>query len=421
MGEEIDKSFPAGVSVPRRARRWPTFANDVKRHIDVWRLSLDEAKRERLHMPKGREREFLPALIELQETPPSPAGRAVAYVIMGLVVVALLWSILGKIDIIAVARGTIVSGDRSKAIQPLENGVIKTIHVHDGQRVKAGQPLIDIDTTAGADRSRYTNEYYAALTEVARLRALMAGRDRFVPPKEADPVFVRIQKRQLRDQLAEIRALEGQARAYKTMYDEHYVSQVQYLQIEQKRAAKAQEYTAALAEAEVRAHSLAEELAKARTRAAQEHLASPIDGVVQQLSVHTVGGVVAPAQQLMVIAPLNGSIEIEAYVDNKDIGFVRENQRAEIKVESFPFTHYGTLAGRILSLSGDAVPLEKRGLFYAARVSVDHPAVRVENGKEVPLTPGMNVDVEIKTGQRRVIEYFLSPLIQSLSDSAHER
>ncbi len=155
--------------------------------------------------------------------------------------------------------------------------------------------------------------------------------------------------------------------------------------------------------------------------AAQQHLTAPIDGVVQQLAVFTVGGVVTPAQQLMVIAPREGSLEVEAYVENKDIGFVSEAQEAEIKVEAFPFTRYGTVPGRVVSLSRDAVPLEKTGLFYSARVSVGSPTIRIENGKDVPLTPGMTVSVEIKTGQRRLIEYFLSPLLRGVNEAARER
>lgn len=395
---------------------------NIKRHIDVWRASWEEAKREvPSRRPQGRELEFLPAVVELQETPPSPLGRAIAWVIMALFTVAVVWATFGKIDIIAVAQGKIVPGDRSKVVQPLESGVVKAIYVRDGVRVKKGQPLIEIDTTAGADRERFSNEHLAALTEIARLRALLANRDTFEAPKGADPTFVQIQRNRLRDQLAEFRALQNQADAYKQMYDKQYVSQMQYLEVEQRRAAKAQEHAAALAETETRAHSLSKEFAKARTRASQQYLAAPIDGVVQQLAVHTVGGVVTPAQQLLVIAPDEDRLEIEAWVENKDIGFVSENQEAEIKVESFPFTRYGTLAGHVVSLSKDAVPLEKLGFFYGARVSLEESKIRVDNGKEVPLTPGMNVSVEIKTGQRRVIEYFLSPLVQALNDSVRER
>lgn len=367
--------------------------------------------------------EFAPGLLAIQESPPPRLPRAVVYTVGALFVILLFWSIFGRLDIVAVAQGQIVPGGRSKVIQPLENGVVKAIYARDGQRVKQGEPLIQIDTLAGADRDRYANEHIAALTEIARLKALMADKNDFEPPKGADPAFVHIQRSRLRDQLAEMRALQNQAAAYRQMLAKQYVSQMQYLEAEQKRAAKAQEYAGELAAAETRAHSSLQELAKARTRADKQYLTAPIDGVVQQLAVFTVGGVVTPAQQLMVIAPEAASMEIEAYVENKDIGFVAEDQEAEVKVEAFPFTRYGTLPGKVVSLSKDAVPLEKpiTGFFYSARVALARSTIRVENGKEVALTPGMTVSVEIKTGRRRVIEYFLSPLMQIASDSVRER
>lgn len=404
------------------ARPWVTVFRGVCRHVDVWMIAWREAKCEQpIRRPEGKEIEFLPAVVEIQEAPPSPLGRAILWTIIILFALALIWATFGRIDIIAVAPGKIVPNDRSKVIQPLETGVVRAIHVRDGSRVKQGQLLIEIDTTAGDDRARLTNEYLSAQTEVARLRALTMGRGDFQAPKGADPAFVEAQRRRLRDQLAEQRALESQAEAYKKLLAQQYVSQMQYLEVERLRVDKAQQHTAALSEAETRVHSLSKELNKAETRAAQQRLTAPVDGTVQQLAVYTVGGVVTPAQQLMIIAPGEGSLEIEAWVENKDIGFVNDNQEAEIKVDAFPFTRYGIIDGRVLSLSRDAVPLDKVGLVYAARVSMSRADIQVENGKLVPLSPGMSVSVEIKTGSRRLIEYFLSPLLRGVKEAARER
>ena len=403
--------------------KWRHFTSGIARHIEVWRTAWQEQKRqEPVAVPRGKELEFLPAVLEIQESPPSPVGRTIIFMIIGVFTAALLWSIFGHIDIVAVAQGKIIPSDYSKVIQPLETGIIKKIHVRDGQHVKKGQVLIKLDaTTTGADRERYSNEYLSALTEVARLQALIADQDIFTPPKGANPRFVEIQRHRLRDQLTEFRALQNQAQAYKTLYDKQLVSKMQYLEADRARAQKAQERAAEYSEAKTRAHSLSQELAKAKTRTGQQTLTAPIDGVVQQLAVHTVGGVVTPAQQLMVIAPREGLLEVEAWVDNKDIGFVNPEQEAEIKVEAFPFTRYGTIGGKILTLSKDAVPIEKVGLVYTARVSMNRSTVNVENDKEVNLSPGMNVSVEIKTGQRRLIEYFLSPLLQASKESIRER
>lgn len=403
----------------RRLRR---LMDPIPRHVQVWRTAWHEQRRqEPLYVAKGRELEFLPAVLEIQQTPASPAGRWVAATIITVFATSILWALLGHIDIIVVAQGKIIPSDRSKVVQPIETGVIKAIHVRDGDSVKQGDPLIEIDTNADADRGRLANEYLAAQTEVARLRALMAGKDSFEPPKGTDGMYIQVQRNRLREQIANLRALESRAAAYKKLYDKRYVSQMQYFEVERQRAEKAQEHGAALAEAETRSHSLSKEVVKAETRALHQHLSAPIDGVVQQLAVHTVGGVVTPAQQLMVIAPQEGRLEIEAWIENKDIGFLSENQEAEIKVESFPFTSYGIIEGRVLSLSRDAVPVEKVGLIYATRVSMNQSTMQVENGRHVQLSPGMAVTVEIRTGTRRLIEYFLSPLLRGVKEAARER
>jgi hemolysin D len=170
----------------------------------------------------------------------------------------------------------------------------------------------------------------------------------------------------------------------------------------------------------MKAASLAQEVVKAGQRTELQRLVSPIDGVVQQLAVHTIGGVVTPAQQLMVVVPQDHPVEVEAQVENNDVGFVKEGQPVEIKVETFPFTLYGTIPGKVVSVSDDAAPIEKVGLVYPARVSLDRATIQVE-GREVKLSPGMAVTVEIKTGQRRLIEFFLSPLLKSIQETARER
>jgi hemolysin D len=149
-------------------------------------------------------------------------------------------------------------------------------------------------------------------------------------------------------------------------------------------------------------------------------LTSPVDGTVQQLAVHTIGGVVTPAQPLMMIVPRDNPLEVEAFIENKDIGFVRPGQEAQVKVETFQYTKYGTIEAKVTSVSLDAINDEKRGLIYSTRVKMARSALRVE-GTEVDLSPGMAVSVEIKTGKRRLIEYFLSPLIQHAGESLRER
>jgi len=196
-----------------------------------------------------------------------------------------------------------------------------------------------------------------------------------------------------------------------------------------------------LTEAERKAAGLAADLSKAEQRTKLQLLAAPVSGLVQQLAVHTVGGVVTPAQSLMVIVPSDSQLEIEAMVSNHDVGFVHAGDEVEIKVDTFDFTRYGLLHGQVLSISSDSIvrdtssdksndkqpgapnaTSEPKGqeLTYAARISVDRSQMQVED-KMVSLSPGMAVTAEIKTGSRRIISYLLSPLMKYKQESLRER
>ena len=189
------------------------------------------------------------------------------------------------------------------------------------------------------------------------------------------------------------------------------------------------------------AANLAEELVKAEQHRDLQTLTAPVDGTVQQLAVHTIGGVVTPAQPLMVLVPADSRLEVEAMVSNRDIGFVHAGQPAEIKVDTFNFTRYGLLHGEVQNLSPDAVLRDQpadpnrdkssgsladssepkgQSLSYVARVSLDRTEMQVED-KMVDLSPGMAVTVELKTGSRRVIQYLPSPLPRYRQEGLRER
>jgi hemolysin D len=147
---------------------------------------------------------------------------------------------------------------------------------------------------------------------------------------------------------------------------------------------------------------------------------SPIDGRVERLSLHTRGGVVTPAQALMSIVPDTEQLLIEAYVQNKDIGFIHEDQAAVVKVDAYPFTRFGTLEGRVLSISGDAFNAQEQGWLFKTVIAL--PGSYLESqGRQFRLSPGMSAQVEIKTGKRKIINYFLSPLQTKIAESLNER
>jgi hemolysin D len=213
---------------------------------------------------------------------------------------------------------------------------------------------------------------------------------------------------------------------------------------DQRRQAEAEFRRKALDDltlAEQKVASLRQQLAQSAKRLKLQTLTAPVDGTVQQLAVHTEGGVVTPAQPLLMVVPAGSPLEIEANISNRDIGFVYPGQEAAIKVDTFNFTKYGLLSGRVEAVSRDAVTRSKplieksspqsgaesessepagQELVYVARIKLDQMQMNVD-GKQVDLTPGMAVTTEIKTGRRRIIEYLLSPLARHGQQALRER
>lgn len=173
-------------------------------------------------------------------------------------------------------------------------------------------------------------------------------------------------------------------------------------------------------QAELKSRQLAEEATKAHRRDALTRLAAPVDDTVQQLAVHTTGGVVTPAQVLLVLVPDDEQVTAEVVLDNKDVGFVHQGQAASIKLETFQYTRYGTVPAQVIHVAADAVQDEKRGANFPASLKLQQASLMVD-GRRIPLSPGMNVRAEIKTGRRRLIDYLISPVRQHLGESLGER
>jgi len=445
--------------------------------------------------------EFLPAAIEVEQTPASPAGRAIIWVIVMLFTVATIWAFFGKIDIVAVAQGKVIPSEYIKHIQPLEAGVIEYIHVKEGLYVNKGEPLITLDTTqTQADLARLMHEVLEREATIERLRAFEwwlaslnqtkeSGSDPELsgPLKErgSEPLSETLgQQKLFKQQIAELTArlntfesekqkqqaeqamtqaeiikkqrvlpvLKERVAAYDILRQKEYGSKLQYLEIKQQLIEEEQDLRiqqarlkqleasiqsiqnqmatlvsekrltnlAQLQETQLQEAGLQQELIKAKERYQQQYLSAPINGQVQQLAVHTIGGVVTAAQVLMVIVPEQSQMEVEAKILNKDIGFVHEGQEAEVKIDTFNFTKYGLIDAEITSISDDAIQDENLGLVYIARFKLKKQQVQVEQ-RMVNLSPGMSVTAEVKTGKRRLIEYFLSPLLRYKQESLGER
>lgn len=436
--------------------------------------------------------EFQPAAMALRDTPIHPAPRWAMGLIVGLLVLAVAWASLGKVDVVATAEGKIVPNGEVKTIQPEDTAVVTAIHVTDGQVVKKGDVLIDLDATdATSNANQAESQLVAARNEAARGHALLEAIDKGEAPvllASAIPGTANLATQRqvlageyadylgtvremeadiaqtsaaLKETAAEITKLQGtlpieetKERDYAQLVVPGYVGRHDYYNeqqavIEQKQDLAAQKaklietqatldaarrkrdayiaqtcrtWLEKIQDDETKATSADSDLAKARNHTRLMHLVAPVDGTVQQLTVHTVGGVVSPAQTLVNVVPAEHQLVVEAIIDNQDIGFIQRGQLVEVKVEAFPYTRYGVLHGTVVQVSNDAKQDEndKKKWVFAAQVALPTESMLIE-GKSVHLTPGMAVTAEIKTGRRRIMSYLLSPLIQHARESLHER
>ena len=376
-----------------------------------------------------------------------------------------------------------MSGGRSKTIQPLETAVVKAVHVRDGQHVKRGETLAELEAV-GSDSDVVQSEQALQAAQLSKLRyeaVLAALESRTVPHidraqaralglSDADVQSAQVlaqnqyqawaaQDAQLQSVLrghqSELRYSWGcqeKTTDYRRLRADNFISEHAFLeqqsksvsnrndlestrgqmrqiqaaiaQAEQNRVLNTQNLKRdtldALRQANEQIDQYRSQTDKAKQRQQLMTIQSPADGTVQELATYTVGGVVQAAQKMMVVAPDDDKMDVEVLVLNKDIGFVEPGQDAVVKIESFPYTRYGYLTGKVKSVSHDAITHEQLGLVYTAVVSLDRHTLNID-GKTVNLTAGMNVTAEIKTGKRRVLDYLLSPLQTKLDESFRER
>jgi len=437
-------------------------------------------------------RQFLPAALEVQETPPSPLGRCLLWLLLALFAIGIAWACVGRVDIVVTAPGRIVPTGQVKRVQAPELGSVAALLVAEGDEVDAGQPLLRLDPayvdadsrnvreqlndiavqsawrraledwladgwdTAGTERlpQRFAaSDQMAADALYARHRQEITARmqvlSRELAANRAEQATLRAEREGIR---ATLQVLVQRVTAYKTLQDQRYGARVQYLEILQQQTEleravpvlqsreDALVETAAAIDARMQAMlgeirkgnllalsqldseriGLRHSASKLSRHRQQLQLIAPVAGTVQELVVHTVGAVVSPAQELMKVVPADAGIEVEALLQNKDVGFVHEGQAAQVKIDTFNFTKYGLIDAKVIDISNDAVEDPRLGWVFRIRLLLDRDWVAVE-GKRVLLSPGMAITAEVNTGKRRLIEFFLSPLLRYKQDSVRER
>lgn len=447
-----------------------------------------------------KETEFLPAILEVTETPPSPVGRMVLWSILLLLVIVLLWSLIGSINEVAVANGKVIPMGQVKTVQVKNKGVIKEIFVKEGQYVHEGETLMILDPTstdADVDSLAKRAAYYRL--DIQRLEAELTGKA-FIPSTAADPgdpidnwdkylstediaaekalhqsrvsqhsaEMLSAQKtvEQKRAQLSGQRdilekydkmlaiAAEKEHRL-QLLLEQDAISQFQLMEqtsqrinleesaeaqydaINSAEAELAEAYSRltnvdatykrdtmnALVESRKQYYSYVEELKKANENQRLATIVAPCSGRICNLSVHTDGGVVTEAQPLLMVVPDGVDMELEVWADNKDIGFIKEGQDAEVKITTFNFQKFGMVKATVDAISPDALDDKsdpEKYKKYRLLLKLAEKTINI-SGENIQLSPGMDVTAEIKTREKRIIEFFLDPFRRYTQEALRER
>jgi hemolysin D len=425
----------------------------------AWRFrhTMETPKRNR------DEADFLPSALAVQEKPVSSIARWTAWLIIGIIIFLLVWSYFGKLDIVVMANGKVItSSATTQNIASLEPAKIHSILVKEGQKVKAGDVLMELDASSLVPEvDKASLEYQDALANSAKSRAVLQALDSLSPPRvandprlssnfreraqgQADSIYEDIRAKIDRANNDFARYSEAadmfakRAQDMKPLVDSGDVSRHELLDMIQREkevrgqandARKQREMIISesrkaafeeLGQAERIANASNQDAKKGLARTNLLRLTAPVDGVVQQIRFTTVGGIVPSAEPIMQIVPSTEAAEVEAMVENKDIGYIKIGAPVAVKIQTYEYTRYGTIPGRVTFVGQDAVEDKDGVLTFPARIALERSYLDLE-GRRVQLSAGMSVTADIKTGDRSIIAYFLSPLQQHKAESLNER
>lgn len=420
-------------------------------------------------------------------TPPSWLARGASLLVIGFMILVGLWSYHSAVDVVVSAHGEVVPTGMAKRVQAAESGVVRAIHVHDGQHVEQGELLLELDDTASMAEHRRLESLLARKQMVARLlrgelgetgpnddgasfdttlsdaerHRLQADRTAFeerltelrstaahadaavdVAKRQVERAELEIDHQQRRLEDKRVQAERGLVPRQEVV-DAGYVlaSLVKDLEVLRERIREARSRASAAREAvnvaiserrgrllgelvdtEAELETLAKDMVGLQELMNRQRIRAPVSGTLQELSVNTVGGVVARAEQLMTLVPDDAGMELNARIPTRDIGFVRDASGVRVKFDAFEFTRYGTIAGELQWVGGDSIPDEHSGPVYPARIALSSTTLPNQvQGREARISPGMQATVDIVIGERRLYEYLLEPLLRYRDESMRER
>lgn len=369
-------------------------------------------------------------------------GMLIIRVAVVTLFVLFIWSALTQVDELAKGEGKVVPSSQLQILQSLDGGSVQAILVREGDSVKAGQVLVKIDTTRFLSSVRENDVQVTALKARAeRINALLENRD-FEYPKDLTPdmkeVYVQEEtyfknaRIQLNSQVAaasdQLVSAQRELKLTKPLLSSGAVSEVEVIRLEREvtRLRGLREQTESefrnnwrkdLGDTMAKLNSMSEGLVGLEDKVKQSEIKSPMNGFVKRLLVNTVGGVIAPGKDIVEVVPAEDNLVVEAKIQTKDIGFIREGQKALIKLTAYDFSIYGGIEGKVDSVGADSITDEKGNTYYIVKVKT----TRFQARKDLPIIPGMQAEVDIQTGSKSILTYLLKPILRAKQAAFTER
>lgn len=378
---------------------------------------------------------YVAKAILLEEAAPPSYLRATVNLAAISLVLFLVWAYFAKLDVVALAPGQIMPVESVKVVQHVDGGRIASINVRDGQLVKKGETLIQLNATeATAEYQTLTAKYWGLFARVERLRALIGERAAnfsTIPETYREIVLeqqhtLKTSLLQIAQQKDEIKILREVSKIRTELAEEKLATRVQALDaqraLSQAEAELLRFRRAQMDELNESSNELIqtqEQLTKLKDRLDRVEVVSPSDGVVQDLKFRTVGGVIPPGAMLMNIVPVDSQMHAEVRVSPVDIGFVKKDQSVRLKVSTFDFMRYGTIDGVVSMVSSYSVLDENQNPYF--KVNIALPKEYVGDDRTKKIEPGMTVQADILTDRQSVMRYLLRPIYVALNQGMRER
>ncbi len=419
--------------------------NDVENKSDDVHSSHLEARQKYLkHMEKlyGLELDDIDFVSDSKQalliTTPR-AANLFLYAVIALLLIAIIWAGLGYIDETTIGQGKVIPSSKVKVIQSLEGGIIEEIFVKDGDRVKRGQPLLKLDDTRfKADYNEEYIKYLTLLTTIVRYRAEINGDTSIDFPQEVRknaPELVKSETEIFKARMSDLKtSLSTMQRSYdlankelnilKPLVKEQIMSDLELIRVQRQvneiKGSIIEEKEKFKADAYKNFKNLQSEfiilqkgIEASRDRAFRTTIVSPVNGIVNNVNISTIGGVIPPGEDIMELVPLDDTLTVEVQVDPKDIAFIKVGDEAYVKFTAYDFAIFGGMQGKVAVISADTMQSEEGKSYYRVLVATDKNYLKNKKGRKLPILPGMMASVNIITSKKSVLDYILNPFFKA--------